>query len=434
MCLGPLGLASQGDTENLDQLFSALEAAAKATAPVNQTAAVVASLDDGTPAVDVEREGNGHPLSETDPALLEATEAAIPSNDAALEDRLRKPEAIASNVAAPQDSLPKPAATKSSATTDSSFRLSVSRRPVQVARHSMSRNARSPGPAYYQPEIWTGPAVTSSQLKYSSGSRAGGSHHRSASVGSRSSPRSTTACLSRWLPHTSSRLAAELAAESKARKDVEQARILASNALLQTQLQLAASSTDCLLDDEAAALRRSELAAESRLRRATEAAEAKLRNHEMHKRLKGIKAVTDDDITDEAAGLARVHRAAAAKTRRAATPPAAGSSRSEASAMSAEVERLCNRIRKGYLLRASELALLEATEAAISSAASLDNSQRVSPRLSPRRQPHHSQQHQHQRLQQSLTPCAERDQDAAWLRANPQAREYMRRVASQRSR
>ena len=94
MCRRPLGLASQGDTENLDQLFSALEAAAKATAPVNQTAAVVASLDDGTPAVDVEREGNGHPLSETDPALLEATEAAIPSNDAALEDRLRKPEAI----------------------------------------------------------------------------------------------------------------------------------------------------------------------------------------------------------------------------------------------------------------------------------------------------------------------------------------------------
>lgn len=425
MCRRPLGLASQGDTKNLDQLFSALEAAAKATAPVNQTAAVVASLDDGTPAIDVERKGNGHPLSETDPALLEATEAAIPFNDAALEDRLRKPEAIASNVAAPD--------TKSSATTDPSFRLSVSRRPVQVARHSTSRNARSPGPAYYQPEIWTGPAVTSSQLKYSSGSRAGGSHHRSASVGSRSSPRSTTTCLSRWLPH-SSRLAAELAAESKARKDVEQARILASNALLQTQLQLAASSTDCLLDDEAAALRRSELAAESRLRRATEAAEAKLRNHEMHKRLKAIKAVTDYDITDEAAGLARVHRAAAAKTRRAATPPAAGSSRSEASAMSAEVERLCNRIRKGYLLRASELALLEATEAAISSAASLDNSQRVSPRLSPRRQPHHSQQQQHQRLQQSLTPCAERDQDAAWLRANPQAREYMRRVASQRSR
>ena len=90
-------------------------------------------------------------------------------------------------------------------------------------------------------------------------------------------------------------------------KEAETARIHAANALLAQQLLSVRSSTDNLLDTEAAALRRKALAVQSDARRANEAAEASIRNHAMRQRLDAVRAVTDTNIRGAVVATVPLH-------------------------------------------------------------------------------------------------------------------------------
>ena len=152
-------------------------------------------------------------------------------------------------------------------------RLSRQKNPHTHGSHSRSRRARSPGPAYYQPEIWTGPPVSRSQNKYGSSGRVSSSMEFAASAAVDGSPRTQ-----------------------------ESARVRLENARLQTRLMSTTAATDCLMDTELAALRRGEMARESRARKAREAAALAVSNQEIHGRLRKIR-----DSTGESPAL-RLHR------------------------------------------------------------------------------------------------------------------------------
>ena len=102
-------------------------------------------------------------------------------------------------------------------------------------------------------------------------------------------------------------------AESKARKEAEEARIARDNEEMLARILNKQAVTDCVLDDEAAATRREEMAAESKARKLEERRMLVRKNLEMQARLANVKPSTDDDITDELAGEARVRERAASK-------------------------------------------------------------------------------------------------------------------------
>jgi hypothetical protein len=147
---------------------------------------------------------------------------------------------------------------------DAFTRLSQQKNPHSPSMHSRSRHARSPGPAYYQPEIWTGPPITRSRNKY----------------GTSDAPRSS-------IPASSS-------ADAVVDGSPLSAHVRADNVRLQARLSNAAAATDCLMDTELAALRRGEMASESRARKAREAATLAARNETLRLRLREICTATGE--------------------------------------------------------------------------------------------------------------------------------------------
>ena len=147
---------------------------------------------------------------------------------------------------------------------DAFTRLSQQKNPHSPSMHSRSRHARSPGPAYYQPEIWTGPPITRSRNKY----------------GTSDAPRSS-------IPASSS-------ADAGVAGSPLSAPVRADNVRLQARLSNAAAATDCLMDTELAALRRGEMASESRARKAREAATLAARNETLRLRLREICTATGE--------------------------------------------------------------------------------------------------------------------------------------------
>ena len=143
-------------------------------------------------------------------------------------------------------------------------RLSQQKNPHNPSRHSRSRHARSPGPAYYQPEIWSGPPVTRSRNKYGASDR-----------------------LRSSIPASSS-------ADAVANGSPLSAQVRAENARMQARLSSTTSATDCLMDTELAALRRGEMASALRARKAREAVTLAARNEELRVRLREICAATGE--------------------------------------------------------------------------------------------------------------------------------------------
>lgn len=105
---------------------------------------------------------------------------------------------------------------------------------------------------------------------------------------------------------------AKAAAESKARKAAEAARIKQENAELQKRLMSIKAVIDDEISDDVAGEARSQAANASAARRKAERAALQRQNAEMQKRLASVKAITDDDVTDEATG--GTQRAAACRS------------------------------------------------------------------------------------------------------------------------
>ena len=201
------------------------------------------------------------------------------------------------------------------------------RKPQCGPQHSTTRRPRSPGPAYYQPEVWTGPPITRSKKKYGGGymlSRQGPKLNDAVPVAGSSSESATDP--TDWRRTGRQVESSELFALAKAKREQREAQIREGNALMQQRLELRAMHclTDTWLDDEAAAVQRSVMANQSKARRAAERAEAARRNRAMQDRLRGIKALVDADITDDVdvadgtVGEARARATSVSRARRAA--------------------------------------------------------------------------------------------------------------------
>lgn len=195
-------------------------------------------------------------------------------------------------------------------------------------QHSTTRRPRSPGPAYYQPDVWTGPPITRSKKKYRGGcmlSRQGPKLNEAVPVAGSSSESATDP--TDWRRTGRQVESSELVALAKAKREQREAQIRAGNALLQQRLELRAMHclTDTWLDDEAAAVQRSVMANQSKARRAAERAEAARKNRAMQERLRGIKALVDADITDDVVADGTVGaRARATSVSKARTAAATG--------------------------------------------------------------------------------------------------------------
>jgi len=112
-----------------------------------------------------------------------------------------------------------------------------------------------------------------------------------------------------------------LAAESKARKAAEAEALAKENAERRARLKAArdTAKTDVDITDEAAGQRRLQLAAESKARKEEEAARLRKENAEKRRRLKEQREVarTDNDINDEEAGRMRLELAKQSAIRKA---------------------------------------------------------------------------------------------------------------------
>ena len=237
--------------------------------------------------------------------------------------------------------------------------------PSTPSSHSTSRRARSPGPAYYGADIWTGPLPSGSRGKYTNPNPTGRAHASAAAEmapPSRASPSRTP----RRLTATSLN---PLAAESKERKDAEANRIRQDNLDLQRRLDEKVSATDTWMDTEAAAVARGWMAEQSKFRREADALEAIQRNEEMRRRLKSIQSVTDDDINTARSAARRAVppkqqelREQLLKGRRKASSPRAKAT-AAAKCYSPQIELVRTRVHQGLLLTAEELEILEAEAA-----------------------------------------------------------------------
>lgn len=102
----------------------------------------------------------------------------------------------------------------------------------------------------------------------------------------------------------------EMAAASKARRQVEQAERVRQNAEMKKRLKSVEASTDDQLDTERAALARAEMAAASKARLAAENAERRRHAREMEERIRNTGPRTDNEMDTEAAAIARAEMAA----------------------------------------------------------------------------------------------------------------------------
>ena len=108
---------------------------------------------------------------------------------------------------------------------------------------------------------------------------------------------------------------AEFAAKSKARIRAQIAQQRQHELEMQQRIQAVGPRTDVVMDNEVAAVARAELAAQSKAKRDTAEAERRLKNTETKQRLQSTESRTDAQLDTEAAALARVDLAEESKLR-----------------------------------------------------------------------------------------------------------------------